>query len=84
MAEAYNYRREVVTDANGNNAGTALFRRTRGATGEYEFRGTEGRIQSYIRTAAGRATARATTGTRYNRNALAVGGYNTVRRRGNR
>ena len=62
MAEAYRYSREGVTDANGNDAGTALFRRARGVPGgtgepEWEFRGTRGRIQNYERSAAGRMAA---------------------------
>lgn len=63
MAEPYRYSREAVTDANGNPAGTALFRRARGVPGgtvapEWEFRGTQGRIQQYERSAAGRGAAR--------------------------
>lgn len=59
MAEPYRYSRETVTDANGNDVGTALFRIGRGTgTGEWEFRGTRGRIQNYERSAAARGAAR--------------------------
>lgn len=68
MAEPYRYSRETVTDANGNEVGTALFRIARtvaggtGGTGvgggEWEFRGTRGRIQNYERSAAARGAAR--------------------------
>jgi len=63
MAEAYAYRREDVTDANGNVIDTATFRVRRGqGNGSWEdaeFRGTRGgRVRNYIRTAAGRGAAR--------------------------
>ena len=64
MAEAYAYRRENVTDANGNVIDTATFRIRRGGNGpanwdEAEYRGTRGgRVRQYIRTAAGRGAAR--------------------------
>ena len=82
MAEAYQYSREGVQGANGENVGTALFRRVRGTRGrgglnigqgEWEFRGTRGRIQNYERSAAARGAARNSA---YNRN------YRVNRRRG--
>lgn len=66
MAEAYAYRREDVTDQNGNVVDTALFRVRRGngpgrldfSNAEYRGASRGGRVRQYIRTAAGRGAAR--------------------------
>lgn len=64
MAEAFAYRRENVTDANGNVVDTALFRVRRGTGGgplnfaNAEYRGSGSTVRRYIRTAAGRGAAR--------------------------
>ena len=58
MAEPYVYSRENVEGANGESVGTALFRTQRGGGGEWEFRGTQGRIKNYERSAAARGAAR--------------------------
>lgn len=61
MAEAYEYRSEDVTDANGNVVDTARFRIQRGGDWtDAEFRGTSrgGRVRWGARTAYGRGVAR--------------------------
>ena len=66
MAEAYRYRREDVTDQNGNVVDTALIRLPRGngsgvidwSQGEYRGASRGGRVRRYIRSAAGRGAAR--------------------------
>ena len=63
MAEVYKYRREDVTDEEGNVVDTALFRIRRGGSGGWEsaeYRGASpgGRVRQYIRSAAGRGAAR--------------------------
>ena len=66
MAEAYAYRRENVTDSNGNVIDSALFHVRRGngpgradfANAEYRGASRGGRVRNYIRSAAGRGAAR--------------------------
>ena len=71
MAEAWKYRREDVTDENGNVVDTAIFRvpNARGggrivgsgdawANAEYRGASSGGRVRQYIRSAAGRMAAR--------------------------
>ena len=71
MAEPYAYRREDVTDADGNVIDTAVFRIRRGSDSgngggvavnpweNAEYRGSRGgRLSRYIQTAAGRGAAR--------------------------
>ena len=65
MAEAYDYRREAVYGANGEQVDVARFRRNRGESwdtaqfrGTGEYAGRAGRVRRAERSAAGRSAAR--------------------------
>ena len=63
-SEAWVYRQETVQDRQGRTVDVARFRRRRGGSGEFEFRGTgpgrnaPGRVRRNIQTTAARSAAR--------------------------